>query len=116
MKNTVIIILCGMFLSFCVINVADIFIHRAKTIQGDYYIEPNDIDGRYLYGIFCKGEVPNGYEAVNLIGVDGEYIYWTTFGKTKYRIDTSKKEQILIDKIPDEVKLMPVIEFYNALN
>ena len=82
MKNTVIVILCGMFLSFCSINVANIFIYRPKTIQGDYYIKPNDIDGVYLYGIFCEGKAVNGYEAANLIGVDGEYIYWTTFGKT----------------------------------
>ena len=91
--------------------------HGPRRVQGDYYIEPNDIDGEYMYAVYSKRDVPYyGFESAKLIGVDGEYIYWTTFGKTIYRIDTTKNEQILIDKIPDKVKMAPVSEFYDALD
>lgn len=117
MKKVVIIVLWGMFLSFCSLNIIDAYMHRPKKIQGNYYIDSDDIDGNYTYGIFCIGKGPyHGYEAVKLIGVDGIYIYWTTFDATNYRIDTSKEKQIRIHEIPNEVKMMPIIEFYNALD
>lgn len=88
--------------------------HRPKKLQGDYYIVPQEIDGTYLYGIY--GYPIGEGEAAKAVGVDGKYIYWTTFGATHYRIDTSKKEQIRIDTIPQEVKMIPVIELYRALD
>lgn len=70
--------------------------------------------GHISYKNVAKSD--GGGEAAMQIGVDGKYIYWTTYGATVYRIDTSEKEQIRIEQIPDGVKMMPIIKCYNTLD
>lgn len=117
MKKVAITILWGMILAFCCYNAVEAYMHRPKKIQGDYYMCADDIDGVYMYGVFNKREAPLlGYESVKLIGTDGDCIYWSTFGTTNYRIDTTENKQIQIDTIPNGVKMMPAVEFYKTLD
>ncbi|MCH5285012.1 MAG: hypothetical protein J1E42_05365 [Akkermansiaceae bacterium] len=117
MSKLIIMMFSSLFLSFCGMRVADECItHRPKNIQGDYYISPVDIDGTWTYLVQERSEIGWGGEAAMQIGVDGKYIYWTTYGTTIYRIDTSEKEQIRIEQIPDGVKMMPIIKCYNTLD
>ena len=106
------LIFTGIFLICCLDNIANLYLYRSKKILGDYYLSPVDIDGVWLYNI----TPPYEGEAVKQIGIDRQYIYWSTYCTTNYKIDTILNSQVRIEKIPDEVKMIPVIEFYDMLD